>query len=109
MSQAIQPETDDRAPAIRRPGLVNQKDRIGFGVLILMFLGGLWLMVAPFLVGYQSRGGDWSDGTLNEFAVGGGLAVVALVTIVWIIAGTLHELSRSQEAKRVRTGSENVD
>ena len=108
MSQTV-PTRNEVGPAARHPSLVNPKDRIGLAVLVVMFLAGLWLMVAPFLVGYQARGGDWSNGTLNEFAVGGGLAVLALATIVWVVAGTLHELSRRVGATRAPSDADLAD
>lgn len=71
------------------------RDRLGVGVLLLMFLGGLWLMAAPFIVGYQDRTTNWTTGTINIFAVGAGVALLALTTIVVFVAGVLFELARN--------------
>ena len=61
---------------------------------MLILLGGLWLMAAPFMVGYQDRTTHWTDGTVDTFVVGAGVAVSALATIVVFVAGILFELSR---------------
>lgn len=73
----------------------NVGDRLGVGVLVLMFLGGLWLMAAPFVVGYQDRTVKWTTGTINIFVVGAGVALLALTTIILFVAGVLFELSRN--------------
>lgn len=83
----------------------NVGDRLGVGVLVLMFLGGLWLMAAPFIVGYQDRTAKWTTGTINIFVVGAGVALLALTTIILFVAGVLFELSRNsrralQDAER---------
>lgn len=76
-------------------GTSNAVDRLGVGVLVLMFLGGLWMMAAPFIVGYQGRTAKWTTGTINIFVVGAGVSLLALTTIVVFIGGVLFELSRN--------------
>ncbi|MEV0149309.1 MULTISPECIES: hypothetical protein [unclassified Nonomuraea] len=44
----------------------------------LAFLAGLWLMLAPFALGTQPSGDDWTDATTTEFFTGLGVAVVGL-------------------------------
>lgn len=77
------------------PTAMTTGDRIGLAASALMFLGGLWLMAAPFIVDYQSRGSDWTGGTISIFAVGGSVSVIALIMIVAVVGGFLSDLSRS--------------
>lgn len=72
---------------------VNAKDKMGIGVLVIALLGGAWLMVAPFLVGYQSRGAHWPEGTRNEFFVGLGVVALSITALVVFAGNALAELS----------------
>lgn len=45
-------------------------------------LGGIWLFVAPFGVGYQALGASWTTATRNDLATGGALTVTGLVSLV---------------------------
>lgn len=73
----------------------NTSDRISLAVLGVMFCGGLWLMAAPFIVGYQDRTTHWTDGTISIFTVGGSITVLALATVVISAVKTLVGLSRT--------------
>ena len=77
-----------------RAAVINTRDRVGFALLVVIFLGGLWLMAAPFIVGYQVRAAHWTHGTTDEFVVGAALAVLSLATLVVCVGGALRELSR---------------
>ncbi|QYC37789.1 hypothetical protein Nocox_00765 [Nonomuraea coxensis DSM 45129] len=70
------------------------KAKLGVGALVLLFLAGLWLVAAPFAVGYQPRGAEYADATVNDLWVGAGLAGIAFVTLVVYAADALRELSR---------------
>lgn len=70
-------------------------DRIGLAVSALMFLGGLWLMAAPFIVDYQHRTGSWTDGTISIFTVGGAITVISLIIATTQVGGMLFDLSRT--------------
>lgn len=85
----------NRSTTSLQPTSANPGDRLGVAVLVLMFLGGLWLMAAPFIVGYQDRTANWTTGTINIFVVGAGLALLALTTIIVYVAGVLFELARN--------------
>jgi hypothetical protein len=88
-------------PAITVPA-VNAKDKLGIGVLVLMLLGGAWLAAAPFIVGYQSRGAHWPEGTRNEFFVGIGIMAVAVTALIVFAGNALAEISyRPTHAKTV--------
>ena len=68
--------------------------KVGVSALVLLFLGGLWLVAAPFAVGYQPRGGAYADATINDLWVGGGLAGLSFVALVIYAADALRELAR---------------
>ncbi|MFE3449678.1 hypothetical protein ACFXJ8_12155 [Nonomuraea sp. NPDC059194] len=70
------------------------KSTIGVSALALLFLGGLWLVAAPFVVGYQPRGDEWSDATVNDVWVGGLLTAGAFAALVAYAADALRELTR---------------
>ncbi|MCL6521806.1 MAG: hypothetical protein K6U79_05450 [Firmicutes bacterium] len=70
----------------REPGV--GKDLWGIGASLAALLGGLWLMVAPWALAFQSRGAAWSDATRNSFWSGLGVAVVALAGLL-LFAGNL--------------------
>lgn len=95
-------------PATTNVPAVNAKDKLGIVALVLMLLGGAWLAAAPFIVGYQSRGGHWSDGTRNEFFVGVGIMVVAVTALIVFAANALAEISyRPAHAKTSGDDSNN--
>jgi hypothetical protein len=70
------------------------KAKLGVSALVLLFLGGLWLVAAPFVVGYQPRGAAYVDATVNDLWVGGSLAALSFVAIVIYAADSLRELAR---------------
>ncbi|MBF8187319.1 SPW repeat protein [Nonomuraea sp. K274] len=69
------------------------KAKLGVSALVLLFLGGLWLVVAPFAVGYQPRGAIYVDATINDLWVGGSVAALAFVSLVIYAADALRELA----------------
>ncbi|WP_219471146.1 hypothetical protein [Nonomuraea rhizosphaerae] len=69
------------------------KAKVGVSALILLFLAGLWLVAAPFAVGYQPRGAAYADATVNDLWIGGGLAAVSFVALVVYAADALRELA----------------
>lgn len=77
---------------------VNGKDKLGLAVLVVTLLGGAWLVAAPFLVGHQDRGADWTVATTSEFFVGLGLVAVAVTTGVVFAANALRELAQRPSA-----------
>lgn len=73
---------------------MNGKDTLGVTALVLTLLGGMWLAAAPWLVGYQHRGADWSTGTVNEFWMGIGLVALATAALTTYVAAALRSLHR---------------
>jgi hypothetical protein len=51
---------------------------VGMVASLLLLLAGGWLILAPFALGYQRYGADWTSQTVNDFTVGIPAAVVAL-------------------------------
>ncbi|MEV4111386.1 hypothetical protein [Nonomuraea sp. NPDC049695] len=70
------------------------KAKLGVSALVLLFLGGLWLVAAPFAVGYQGRGAPYVDATINDLWLGGALAGISFVSLVIYAADALRELAR---------------
>ena len=69
------------------------KAKLGVSALVVLFLAGLWLIAAPFTVGYQPRGAAYADATVNDLWVGGALAGVSFVALVSYAADALRELA----------------
>ncbi|MGR6913296.1 hypothetical protein ACU635_03465 [[Actinomadura] parvosata] len=70
------------------------KAKLGIGALIVLFLAGLWLVAAPFAVGYQPRGASYVDATVNDLWLGGGIAALSFVALVVYAADALRDLAR---------------
>ncbi|MDI3298724.1 MAG: hypothetical protein QJR08_06110 [Bacillota bacterium] len=65
----------------------------GFWALLLLFLGGLWLVLSPFVVvASQPPGQPWSSSTISDVATGGAVALIALAGMVGYLALWLREL-----------------
>ncbi|WP_049557953.1 SPW repeat domain-containing protein [Nonomuraea sp. SBT364] len=80
------------------------KAKLGVSALVLLFLAGLWLVAAPFVVGYQPSGAAYTDATVNDLWVGGGLAGLSFIALVVYAADALRELTRGRHV-----GSPTVD
>jgi hypothetical protein len=48
---------------------------------LLSLLIGAWLMVAPFALGYQRSGANWTSATSNSFWLGLAIVVVSLIGV----------------------------
>jgi hypothetical protein len=66
--------------------------RIGSIGVTLVFGAGLWLVAAPFALGYQRAGVAWTGATWTDVIAGGLLAVAGFVGIFGVIAGRVSEL-----------------
>lgn len=69
------------------------------GVLVssLAILGGVWVGVAPFLVGFAPAHA-WSPAVTVSVWIGTAIVFVGLVGLVAFAAGSLGDLSRRREA-----------
>lgn len=68
--------------------------KLGVSCLIVLLAGGLWLVAAPFVVGYQPLAKPWSDGTRNDVIAGAALAGVSFVALAVYTGDLLRELTR---------------
>lgn len=66
--------------------------KLGVTALALLFLAGLWLVAAPFVVGYQPRDAALTPATVNDLWVGGALAGVSFLGLIGYAAALLREL-----------------
>jgi hypothetical protein len=57
-------------------------------------LTGVWLIIAPFAVGYQPDGADWVDATVIGVATGAALIVLGLVTSIVLATAIRAEAHR---------------
>ena len=48
----------------------------------IVLLTGAWLVLAPFALGFQPSGKDWTDETLTDVWTGIGLGVVGFIALV---------------------------
>src|SRR5204863_585235 len=64
----------------------------GMVASLIIFLAGGWLILAPFALGYQPYGADWTNQTVNDFVMGIPVAVVALVCFVLFFFSLLGSL-----------------
>ncbi|MFB4269296.1 hypothetical protein [Nonomuraea sp. GTA35] len=65
---------------------------VGAVAAALAVLAGLWLMIAPFALGTQPEGADWTNATQSEFFAGLGVAVVGLVGAIAFVLAVHEEL-----------------
>lgn len=55
---------------------------VGAVAAMLAVVAGLWLVLAPFALGFQPDGADWSDQTWTDVGTGAGLGLVGLVGLL---------------------------
>jgi hypothetical protein len=65
---------------------------IGMVVSLILLLAGGWLILAPFALGYQHSGANWTSQTTNDFVTGIPVAVVALASFLLFFAALLGAL-----------------
>lgn len=68
---------------------------LGVITLLLTFLGGLWLMYAPFAIGYQAVGADWTLATRNDLVVAILVVGISLVGLTGYLGFALQEAARA--------------
>ena len=64
----------------------------GMVASLIIFLAGGWLILAPFALGYQPYGADWTTQTVNDFATGIPVAVVALASFALFFISLIGSL-----------------
>ncbi|MGI9048561.1 MAG: hypothetical protein ACR2GU_04165 [Rubrobacteraceae bacterium] len=65
---------------------------IGAVGALLGFLGGIWLVLAPFALGYQATGDSWTNATRNDVWFGIGLAIVSIIGFILYTLSLLRDL-----------------
>lgn len=72
---------------------MNGRTKLGVTTLVILMLGGLWLVAAPFVVGYQPLAKPWSDAIRNDVITGAGLAGISFIALAIYVADLLHDLT----------------
>ena len=66
--------------------------RIGVAGVALIFAAGLWLVAAPFALGFQHPGTGWTGATRTDMVTGGVLAMAGFAGLFAVVAGRVGEL-----------------
>jgi hypothetical protein len=80
--------------------------RGGLIVTVIGFFAGIWLFLAPFLVGYQKVGQDWTDATKNDLWTGGALIAICALTLLLVAAFALRDAARAAEQESTTEAEE---
>lgn len=72
--------------------------RLRTAIVLLSVAGvtGIWLVLAPFVLGYQPTGGDWITATTHQVTTGAVLVVASLTAALTIIGSALRALGSSE-------------
>ncbi len=68
--------------------------RVGTAGVVAIFAAGVWLVTAPFALGYQADGVGWTGATKTDVITGGLLAAAGFAGLFAVIAGQVGELYR---------------
>jgi hypothetical protein len=79
--------------------------RTGSGVLVLIFLAGLWLVVAPFALRFQHAHAGWAGATRADVITGAMLAIAAFAGMFGVLAGRVREMYADAASVTVLAGS----
>ena len=66
--------------------------RVGVAGVLAVFAAGVWLVAAPFTLGYQLAGAGWTGATKTDVITGGLLAVAGFAGLFGVAAGRVGEL-----------------
>jgi hypothetical protein len=66
--------------------------RVGLAGVVAVFAAGIWLVAAPFALGYQLAGAGWTGATKTHVILGGLLAVAGFAGLFCITAGRVGQL-----------------
>jgi hypothetical protein len=67
----------------------------GVAASVLLLLGGAWVFIAPFVVGYQPVGQPWVNATRNDLWTGAAVLATAAIGLVLVGAFALRDLARA--------------
>ncbi|MGH3319497.1 MAG: hypothetical protein ACRDN9_04840 [Streptosporangiaceae bacterium] len=76
--------------------------RLSPALLVVLAGVGVWLIVAPFAVGYQPRGASWVPATHGDVIAGSVLLGVSLITLGGVVALALRARMRRPAATTSR-------
>jgi hypothetical protein len=87
--------------------------RVGLAGVVAVFAAGIWLVAAPFALGYQPAGTGWTGATKTDVIAGGLLAVAGFAGLFGVTAGRVDQLyadarlgaSLATTADREKSGS----
>ncbi len=87
--------------------------RVGLAGVVAVFAAGIWLVAAPFAVGWQLPGAGWTGATKTDVITGGLLALAGFAGLFGVTAGRVSELyadarpaaSLAATADREKSGS----
>lgn len=88
---------------------MSAQARFGLVTTALMFVAGVWLFLAPFIVEYQKVGQDWIDATKNDLWTGGVLIAVSTITLVLFLAFALRDAVNKRAAARETLETEQTE
>lgn len=66
--------------------------RMGMAGLVIVFLAGAWLIVAPFALRFQPSGAPWTGASRMDVVVGAVLAVAGFAGFFVALGGRVREL-----------------
>lgn len=69
------------------------RDTICVVGLVLLLIGGGWLVAAPFLLHYQPTGARWTGATAMSLWFGVGLLGLSLAGLAGYVGATLREVA----------------
>jgi hypothetical protein len=75
------------------PGSPTGPPRAAVAGLLLTLLLGCWLVIAPFAVSGQPRGGRWTPATRDDVTVGATVVGISLLSLLAYLAAALHWLA----------------
>jgi hypothetical protein len=67
-------------------------NRVGVVGVLAVFAAGVWLVAAPFALGYQPVGAGWTGATKTDVITGGMLAAAGFAGLFGVVAGRVVEL-----------------
>jgi uncharacterized membrane-anchored protein len=79
---------------------MSPQQRIGLVTTMLTFVAGIWLFLAPFIMGYQRVGEDWIDATRNDMWTGSVLMAVSALAFFLFVAFALRDAAARAEERR---------
>jgi hypothetical protein len=66
--------------------------RVGVAGVVAVFAAGIWLVAAPFALGYQPAGAGWTGATKTDVILGGLLAAAGFAGLLGLTAGRVMQL-----------------